>query len=178
MITTQATIIRLTRLTDTSLIVHWFTDGHGLVKTVAKGARRPGSAFAGRIDLFFSGEIVYQSARRGELHALREVSIHQWREGLRSNYTSILLASYCSQLLEAVVEPGHPDPVLHDLLDRALNHMDASAPTMRALVHFEKELARILGISGPSRDATSALREWLGQLPRCREELFERLGSV
>jgi len=37
---TQAILIRLTRLTDTSLIVHWFTEDHGLVKTVAKGARR------------------------------------------------------------------------------------------------------------------------------------------
>ena len=28
---TRATLIRLTRLTDTSLIVHWFTAVHGLV---------------------------------------------------------------------------------------------------------------------------------------------------
>ena len=29
MITTQATLIRLTRLTDTSLIVHWFSEQLG-----------------------------------------------------------------------------------------------------------------------------------------------------
>ena len=84
---TPATLIRLTRLTDTSLIVHWFTETHGLVKTVAKGARRPKSQFGGQLDLFFGGEIAFQSARRGDLHALREVSISRWREGLRTNYT-------------------------------------------------------------------------------------------
>ena len=68
---TQAILIRLTRLTDTSLIVHWFTSEHGLLKTVAKGARRPKSPFAGHLDLFLGGEIVFQHARRGELHALR-----------------------------------------------------------------------------------------------------------
>ena len=85
----QAIIIRLTKLTDTSLIVHWFTKEHGLVKTVAKGARRPKSPFAGQLDLFLGGEIVIQHARRGELHVLREVFIHHWREGLRRNYGAI-----------------------------------------------------------------------------------------
>jgi hypothetical protein len=46
---TRAIAIRLTRLTETSLIVHWFTEGHGLIKTVAKGARSPKSAFAGKL---------------------------------------------------------------------------------------------------------------------------------
>ena len=39
----EAILTRLTKLTDTSLIVHWFTAEAGLIKTVAKGARRPKS---------------------------------------------------------------------------------------------------------------------------------------
>ena len=109
---TQAIIIRLTRLTDTSLIVHWFTENHGLVKTVAKGARRPKSPFAGKLDLFFGGEIAVTQARRGDLHSLREISISDWREGVRRSYVSTLLAGYCCQLLEAAVEPEHPDQQL------------------------------------------------------------------
>ena len=173
--TTPATIIRLTRLSDTSLIVHWFTESLGLVKTVAKGARRPGSPFAGQLDLFFSGDITCQRARRGELHALREVSIHHWREGLRKNYTSTLLAAYCGQLLESAVEPEHPDPALFDLLGRALDHLAIAEPTFRALIHFENELARILGISHLQRPAEDSLRDALGSLPSSRIDLCERL---
>ena len=172
---TQATLIRLTRLSDTSLIVHWFTTEHGLVKTVAKGARRPKSPFAGQLDLFFSGEITYQRARRGELHALREVSIRDWREGLRQNYTSTLLAAYCCQLLESAVEPEHPEPELHDLLARALDHIAIAGPSLRALRHFERELARLLGISNHQCQADLSLRDVLGSLPASREELLERL---
>jgi DNA repair protein RecO (recombination protein O) len=175
---TQATLIRLTRLTDTSLIVHWFTEDHGLVKTVAKGARRPKSAFAGQLDLFFSGEITYQRARRGELHALREVSIRTWREGLRKNYTSTLLAAYCCQLLEAAVETEHPEPELHDLLRRALDHLDAVEPSLKALRHYERELVRLLGISNHQRQADLSLRDVLGSLPASREELLERLPTT
>ncbi len=173
---TQATLIRLTRLTDTSLIVHWFTADHGLVKTVAKGARQPKSPFAGRLDLFFGGEITYQRAKHGELHSLREVSIDLWREGLRRNYTATLLAAYFCQLLDAVVEPEHPEPELHDLLVRALDHVDQAEPSLKALRHFERELVRLLGVSHLERDASDSLREVLGTLPASRDDLVERLS--
>jgi DNA repair protein RecO (recombination protein O) len=175
---TAAIVIRLTRLTETSLIVHWFTEAHGLVKTVAKGARRPKSPFAGQLDLFFGGEITLSRSRRGELHTLREVAIHQWREGLRRNYTSTLLAAYCCQLLEAAVEPEHPDPGLHDLLKRALDHLDANPPNLRALHHYETELARLLGITHHQSPAELSLRDALGTLPASRGELIERLSPA
>jgi len=174
---TQAIVIRLTRLTDTSLIVHWFTADQGLVKTVAKGARRPKSAFAGQLDLFFSGEIAVTSARRGELHLLREVKISRWREGLRRSYSATLLAAYCCQLLELAVEPEHPDPQLHDLLQRALDHIDTHSASIRALRHFESELARLLGVHDRQTDASISLRDALGALPTSRSELIERLST-
>ena len=172
---TQAILIRLTRLTDTSLIVHWFTAGHGLIKTVAKGARRPKSPFAGQLDLFFSGEISFQQARQGDLHALREVFIRHWREGLRKNYTATLLAAYCCQLVESAVEPANPDPELHDLLGRALDHINTTPPSLRALRHFERELTRLLGISRHPQPAEISLRDLLGSLPASRVALLERL---
>ena len=175
---TEAITIRLTRLTETSLIVHWFTEIHGLVKTVARGARRPKSPFAGKIDLFFGGEISFNRARHGDLHALREVSIHHWREGLRRDYSSILLAGYCCQLLESAVEPEHPDPALHDLLKRALDHLDAAPASLKALYHFEAELARLLGITHHHHPADASLFDALGHLPASRGALLERLSPT
>jgi DNA repair protein RecO (recombination protein O) len=174
---TCAIIVRLTRLTETSLIVHWFSEAHGLLKTVAKGARRPKSQYAGKIDLFFGGEISVIQARRGELHQLGEVEITAWREGLRRSYVSTLLAAYFCQLLEAAVEPEHPEPGLHDLLRRALDHLDTQPASLRAMRHFESELARHLGVSHDPERAEVALRDSLGKLPASRDELMERLSS-
>ncbi len=53
----RGTIIRLTKLTETSLIVHWLTENDGLIKTVARGARRAKSSFAGRIDLLLLADL-------------------------------------------------------------------------------------------------------------------------
>jgi DNA repair protein RecO (recombination protein O) len=175
---TRAIITRLTRLTDSSWIVHWFSEDAGLVKTVAKGARRPKSAFAGQLDLFFGGEITFQRAKRGDLHALREVSIQRWREGLRRSYTATLFAAYCCELLEAAVEPEHPEPGLYDLLGRALDHVDDREPGMRALLHYERELARLLGISHERMQAHRSLRDALGSLPPSRDDLVGRLSSA
>lgn len=176
--TTLAIVLRLTRLTDTSLIVHWFTQDHGLVKTVVKGARRPGSPFAGKLDLFFGGEMCWVRARRGELHILRDVAIHEWRERLRQHYSSTLLAAYFGQLLELAVEPEHPDPLLYDLLQRALDHVTATGASLRALNHFEKELARLLGVAHHQRPAHECLGDALGPLPACRPSLIQQLSSA
>lgn len=173
---TQAIITRLTRLTDTSLIVHWFTEDYGLVKTVAKGARRPKSPFAGKLDLFYGGEINVSQSRHGELHTLREVSIHAWREGLRRTYCVTLLAAYFCQLLEAAVEPEHPAPELYDLLRRGLDHLHESSPTLKAMRHFENELARHLGILATQGDPALALRDALDPFPSSRTDLVERLS--
>ncbi len=173
---TEAIVIRLTRLTDTSLIVHWFTQDHGLVKTVAKGARRAKSPFSGQLDLFFGGEITFSQARRGDLHSLREVAIRDWREGLRLHYDSTLLAAYCCQLMESAVEPEHPEPGFYDLLKRALDHFGTRPPSLRALRHFETELARLLGVFHDQCQAESSLRDALGILPSSRRELIERLS--
>lgn len=177
-LSTQAIVIRLTRLTDTSLIVHWFTENHGLVKTVAKGARRPKSPFAGQLDLFFGGEISFIRSRSGELHTLREVSIRDWREGLRRQYSATLLAAYCCELLETAVEPEHPDPGLYDLLRRALDHLATTEPSLRALRHFESELAHQLGVADHRCQAEVSLLAALGSLPASRNDLLERLSPA
>lgn len=173
---TAAIVIRLTRLTETSLIVHWFTEAHGLVKTVAKGARRSKSPFSGQIDLFFGGEITFSRVRQGDLHSLREVAIRDWREGLRLHYNSTLLAAYCCQLMESAVEPEHSEPGFYDLLKRALDHLGSTPPSLRALRHFESELARLLGVFHHQYQAEVSLRDALGTLPSSRKELIERLS--
>lgn len=172
---TAAILLRLTRLTESSLIVTWYGENCGLIKTVAKGARRRGSPFAGKLDLFFGAEIGYARARRGDLHALREVAVSDWRQQLRTTYGSTLLAAYFCQMVEQAVEPEHPDAAMHDLLHRALEHVDQKGPSMKAFLHFEREVARLLGVANDPRGAAGALAEAIGRLPSTRSDLIERL---
>jgi DNA repair protein RecO (recombination protein O) len=174
----QGILIRLTKLTDTSWIVHWFTAGYGLIKTVAKGARSPKSPFAGKLDLFFDAEVHWSRARTGELHQLRESAPTATRETIRGDYNAMLLSGYWCRLLELAVEREHPEPELFGLLRRGLDHVVERGASIRAMQHFEQELAKYLGIAKERRHAAAALREALGGLPPQRAQLLERLSST
>ena len=50
--TSIAILMRKIRFSDTTLIVEWLTEDFGRLKTIAKGALRPKSTFAGKLDLF------------------------------------------------------------------------------------------------------------------------------
>ncbi|WP_435895318.1 DNA repair protein RecO [Oceaniferula spumae] len=161
-------IIRLTKLTESSLIVHWCTEEHGLIKTVAKGARRPKSTFAGKIDLFFEAEINWVRSRKTELHTLRELSVTNYRESLRKRYADTVAASYFGELLAHVVELDHPEPELFDLLRRGLGYLAGQGADLRGVLHFEHELARIMGIAHSRTSAALAIEQAFGSLPRAR----------
>lgn len=172
--TTRAILLRKTRLTETSLIVTWFTAAHGKIKTVAKGARQPKSRFAGLLDLFFDCEIQFARSRRSELHQLRDVSLCEPHEGLRRDYVRVSLAAYFVELAELVTEPEHSVPELYDLLQRAFAYLGANPASRRALLHFESELARLLGIQGqPGVAAATAIGRVYHRLPPSRPGLLK-----
>ncbi len=173
--TTSAILLRKIKLTESSLIVCWLSSQHGLLKTVAKGARSPKSKFAGRLDLFFECEIDFARSRKSELHILREVSLTHCFEGIRQDYTRVTTGAYFVELLELVTEPGHPAPELYDLLRRALSYLDRNPASQRALVHFERELTRLLGIEHPTVPAAVSLERLYHRLPQARPQLLKSL---
>lgn len=173
----HGTIIRMTRLTETSLIVHWCTERDGIIKTVAKGALRPKSPFAGKLDLFFQAELNWVRSRSGELHTLREVSVTDYRESLRKKYKNTVLASYFGELLAHVVEPEHPVPELFDLLSRGLGYLSEKSANRRAMTHYEHELARLLGVQHERKSPGIALQNAYGSLPRGRQACLDAMSA-
>jgi DNA repair protein RecO (recombination protein O) len=174
--TTAALLLRKTKLTETSLIVTWFTEAHGKIKTVAKGARQPKGRFAGLLDLFYDCEIQFVRSRRSELHILREVVLRNPHEGLRVDYWRVALAAYFVELIELVTEADHPAPELHDLLERALSHLNEKPASLRALLHFEAELVRFLGIQGQENVTPAvAIGRVYHRLPKARPGLLKTL---
>ena len=81
----QGIIIRKTPLTESSMIVTWCTIDHGVLKTVAKGARRPKSQFSGKLDLFFEGEFEIIRSKKSDLHTLKETSVLLTRVNIRKS---------------------------------------------------------------------------------------------
>ena len=166
--TTPAILLRKTRFSETSLIVTWFTRDWGRLKTVVKGALRPKSRFAGVLDLFFDCDITVARSAKSELHTLREADLRDPRAGLRTDHRRVALASYFVELIELTTEPEHPAPELYDLLRRAYDFLDHNPAEPRALLHFEAELVRLLGIAHPALAPVVAIGRAYHRIPSSR----------
>ncbi len=175
---TTAILINRTRLTETSLIVHWCSADCGLFKTVAKGALRPKSSFAGRLDLFVTCEVVFIKSGKSDLHTLKEVHLTMLRPHLRDSYARVLAASYFSKLIEMVAERETPLGGVHELLRLALDHLDAHEPSEKLIVRFENRLCGELGLGITMTGGAALLHDYFHRpLPPQREELLKQIKS-
>ena len=168
-------ILRRVRYSDTSLIITWLTDSHGRLKTMAKGALRQKSLFAGKLDLFFHCDLMLSLSRKSDLHLLREVSIRTTFDQIRTDYLKISAASYFVELIEEVTESDHPVTDIYRLLLRALGYLDSKTPEPRGVLFFESELCNCLGLHSPdSHSAADAIVSAFGRLPKSRADLMSR----
>ena len=175
---TAAILLRKRKLSDTSLIVSWCTESLGCIQTVAKGARRAKSPFAGKLDLFFEAEISILPSRKSNLHTLSEVALKNPFGGIRQNYLRTQTGSYFVELVELCTEAEHHEPELFALLRRAFAYIDKNDPELRAVLHFESELARITGVHNKKNvDSAFALGNLFGRLPLSRAELLKTVAA-
>ena len=173
---TAAILLRKRKLSDTSLIVSWCTESLGCIQTVARGARRAKSPFAGKLDLFFEAEIQITRSKKSNLHTLTEVVLKNPFGGIRENYRRTQAASYFVELIEICTESDHHEPNLFALLQRAFNYLSTNDPNLRAILHFETELARIAGVHDTKMvksDPVLALANLFGRLPSSRAALLK-----
>jgi len=176
--TSNAILLRKRKLSDTSLVVTWYAESLGRIDTAAKGARRQKSAFSGKLDLFFEAEIQIARSRKSSLHTLTEAVLRNPFAGIRENYLRTQAASYFVELIELGTEPEHPMPELFSLLQRAFGFLDAQDASLRAVQHFEAELARVSGVHAGAilkSDPARALGALFGRLPRSRAPLLKAL---
>ena len=177
---TAAILLRKRKFSDTSLIVSWCTESLGCIQTVARGARRAKSPFAGKLDLFFEAEIQIARSRKSTLHTLTEVVLRNPFAGIRRNYLRTQTAAYFVELIEICTERDHHEPELFSLLQRAFGYLDANDPVLRTVSHFETELARIAGVHDVKTlksNPAFALGNLFGKLPLSRTPLLKTLAA-
>jgi DNA repair protein RecO (recombination protein O) len=175
---TTGILLRKRKLSDTSLIISWCTESLGCIQTAAKGARRAKSSFAGKLDLFFEAEIQIARSRKSSLHTLTEVLLRNPFSGIRQNLRRTGAASYFVELIELCTESDHHEPELFSLLRRAFTYLNSNDPDLRAVLHFETELARIAGVHDMKMlksNPALALANLFGRLPSSRAELLKGL---
>ncbi len=162
---------------NTSLIVRCLTEQAGRLTFVAKGANRPKSPLTGMLDLFYLDDFLYQPARSGEMHTLREARVVEPNLGLRKSYANLMTAQYFAELIEAITEPGTPLPGEYTLFAKAISYLGETDVTWRAVERFEQRIIHLAGL-GTAGDLPRAFHALHHAVPKLRTELLKQLSVI
>lgn len=143
--TASGLILRTRPLTETSLIVHWLTPTLGRIATVAKGARRPKSPFAGKLDLFYAAEFSFSHSRSSDLHNLREVKLLETHGAIREDIVKLQQAAYVANFITQATETETPLPEIYGLARSFIQSVCGETPSAQNIFAFELKLLRELG---------------------------------
>lgn len=146
--------------------MHWLAAEPGRIATVAKGARQPKSAYAGKLDLAFECDLSFQRARRGDLHSLREVTLVDPRPRLRTDYAYLTQLAYVVGLVEQLTETDTPVPEVYELFSSFLAHLPQQPAQPRNIYAFELKLLASQGLEPDLNEGslTPGTRELLTRL--------------
>ena len=175
--TASGIILRTRPLTETSLIVNWLTAECGRISTVAKGARKPKSAFSGKLDLFYEADFSFARSKRSDLHTLREISLRETRPNVRRELAYVQQASYTAALIEQTTEKETPLPEVHELFSSFLKHLPQQPPKPRTIFAFELRLLRILGLE-PDFEDTKLSAETQSLMSQLTDADWDKLGEL
>jgi DNA repair protein RecO (recombination protein O) len=175
--TTRGFIVGRMPFGNTSLIVRCLSQEAGRVTFMAKGAARPKSPFAGLIDLFYLADFLYQPARTGDMHVLREIKLVEAHLALRRSYANLMAAQYFAALIETVTESATPVPEEFKLFGTALAYLCEKEISWRAIERFEHRIITLAGMARPGEDLPSAFHASHHKVPGLREELLKQISA-
>ena len=120
----QAVCIRAVDYSESSQVVTFFSRAHGKIGAMAKGSKRPKSAFDGPIEVLSFGDIVITDPHHDKLATLTEYRQEPLQGGLRRNLFALHSALFAAELVNRFTHEDDPHPVLFDQFVAFLQDVD------------------------------------------------------
>jgi DNA repair protein RecO (recombination protein O) len=140
----QGIVLRTYKLGETDRIVNLLTTGRGKVRAVAKGVRRPGSRFGGRLEPYSLVDLqLYEGRNLDVVNQAELVSAH---DAVRTDFGLSAAAATMVEAVDAVAQEGERDTRLFLLLRAGLDALDAAPPYPAVFV--DAFLLRLAGAQG------------------------------
>tara|TARA_Y100000589_G_scaffold44669_1_gene37596 strand:- start:8441 stop:9196 length:756 start_codon:yes stop_codon:yes gene_type:complete len=144
-ITESAICLRCWDYSETSQTVSLLTRGRGMLRGIAKGAKRPRSAFSGGFDPLTSGQLVAIVKPGRELALLTAWHLQEVHRALRQNLAANRAALYMADLTHRMLTDQDPHPEVFDALSAALQRCGLAGESARALLVFQWQILEACG---------------------------------
>jgi DNA repair protein RecO (recombination protein O) len=145
---TQAIVLRVRRMGETSKLVTLYTEDFGKVKVVAKGARKPKSKFGAGLELMTEIQVVFYLREDRELQTLSDCDVTRSHPRLLTALQRLSYGSAACELVDrATLEGEGANKRLFRCLGGVLAGLEeVSAPQSEALFwYFQLRMAETLG---------------------------------
>src|SRR5690606_23173149 len=126
MVREDAIVLRLWDFSETSQTAALFTRGHGAVRCLAKGSKRPRAKFSGGLELATRGEAVLIVKPTSDLAQLIEWDLRETYFGLRRRVDAHLAGMCALDLVFQAVRDHDPHERLFDALADALDEINGA----------------------------------------------------
>lgn len=141
----QAVVIGAFPLGESDRVVTFFTRRFGKVRGVARAARRLRSRFAGALELFTLGELVFFDGGRSDLVQVDHFDIVRPFQAIRDDLERLGQAAWMIECVGRLTAERDPNAPLFSLLTQALASVDARARPGRVAVVFGVRAIDLLG---------------------------------
>ena len=116
-----------------------------MLRGIAKGAKRPRSAFSGGFDPLTSGQLVAIVKPGRELALLTAWHLQEVHRALRQNLAANRAALYMADLTHRMLTDQDPHPEVFDALSSALKRCGMPGESARALLVFQWQILDACG---------------------------------
>src|SRR5690349_3782354 len=146
-ITDQAIVIRRWDFSETSQTVSLFTGDHGIVRGLAKGAKRENGDFSGGMDLLTRGEVVAIVKPGRDLATLTAWHLQEMYRALRTNLQANRIGLYMADLIHHMLIDHDPHPRMFRVLADSLGSLAEPVQHQSALLTMQWTLLGEAGYS-------------------------------
>ena len=135
-------VLRKTKLGESDLILTLLAESGEQIRAVAKGARKPNSQFASRLELYSIADVLFASGK--SLDIVKEARLIEGHDGIRQQAEHASCAACCTELLARISQPDLPNEKLFPLTEAAfaaLSTADREHAPLIAGGHLLKTMA-------------------------------------
>ena len=170
----SAICLRTVDYSETSQIVSLFARTTGKISAIAKGSKRPKSAFDGPIDIFSYGEIVFSDSSREKLTTLTEFEQQPAFTLMGTNQLSLNASLFAVELIDSLINEYDPHPELFDSFLQFLKNtneirdtLGASRDTLTLLILFQLSLLKEIGLQPILNACVNCKSKYGSNWPQC-----------
>lgn len=144
LIETEAIILKNYSLAEADKIVLFLTRTHGLVRGVAKGAKRLKSRFGSGLEPFSVINLTYFHKEERELVSIQHIDLKSSLFQKASNVENLITFSYLAELISEFAPPNEPNELLFRMTVACLETVE-EVNLAKLRLYFEIWLLKIAG---------------------------------